>query len=88
MEHKEGDGKHFTAAVLARFDLDIVRHAIFDKGYISRLKIGKVKKFEFLFSGVEDSTFWMAISPSSRWNHRMRKLSLFSRRGSSNMPAG
>ena len=41
--HKEGDGKAFAAAVITRFDLDIVRHAIFDTGYISRLNLVKLK---------------------------------------------
>ena len=39
LEHEEGDGKAFTAAVIARFDLDIVQHAIFDNSYMSRSKL-------------------------------------------------
>ena len=36
LEYEEGSGAAFAAAVIDRFDLDIVRHAIFDSCYIHR----------------------------------------------------
>ena len=41
LEFPEGNGKRFAAAVIGRFDLDIVRHCIFDNYYISRFDMDK-----------------------------------------------
>ena len=37
LEHEEGAGHAFAASVISRFDLDIVRHAIYGDHYIHRL---------------------------------------------------
>lgn len=37
LEHEEGAGDAFAASVIAGFDIDIVRHAIYGGYYIHRL---------------------------------------------------
>ena len=42
LEYEEGSGSLFAAAVIDRFDLDIVQHAIYDNYYIHRLTARKI----------------------------------------------
>ena len=49
LEYEEGSGSSFAAAVIDRFDLDIVRHAIFDNYYIHRLLTGEQKNYYTIY---------------------------------------
>ena len=36
LDHAEGDGSSFAAALISKFDIDIVQHAIYGGFYIHR----------------------------------------------------